>query len=525
MDKKLGSGGFGAVKVGKWNGTDVAVKSIARDSHSSEIAFQNEVALLAELHHPNIVQMYGYSSNEDKFLMVLELVHGGDLQKLIHDKSKPQLSTPNIIDFVLNISRGMIYLHKRNILHRDMKPGNILVTNAEQGQVKITDFGLSKMDAPDLTKTAHFGTPLYAAPELVSDSYTDKVDVFSFAIIMWEMFAKELPYSSIRFASEVQERVRKGERPSPWPSHTPKHFQKLIARCWAGTPSKRPSFEEIHEEVEKFKKEPADHGSTSHGQVGNSVQPATAVSPAQHNLAATRAENPTTDTDHLATPNSDHSSLRKQTEHDTFIKAMSTQEITWTNITMCSRTILRATNMDLERIKYLFEANAHNNFISFVEHFTPLVPEVATQDSNIYETEQVYETGDTEPSLQEAATKEGPQELADGFRISEIAEVVSQPYFHGFLSAPEAKVVLDPTEKGTFIIRFSRDKKFYSLDVKDETQVRHWRIEKLSKFVLALPGHTFKNIPEIIKHYQQTPLQLQNGSSCCCLASFMPRKK
>eukprot|EP01098_Paradermamoeba_levis_P016791 TRINITY_DN9297_c0_g1_i1.p1 TRINITY_DN9297_c0_g1~~TRINITY_DN9297_c0_g1_i1.p1 ORF type:complete len:579 (-),score=136.63 TRINITY_DN9297_c0_g1_i1:52-1788(-) len=531
LDKKLGVGGFGSVKVAKWNGTEVAVKFIPRDSASSELTFKNEVALLADLHHPNVVQMYGYSANEDKFLMVLELVHGGDLQKLIHDHTKP-LELPQIVEFILNISRGMIYLHKRNILHRDMKPGNILVTNAEFGQAKITDFGLSKATT-DLTRTAHFGTPLYAAPELVQDNYTEKVDVFSFAIIMWEMFARILPYDKIKFASEVQEKVRGGHRPSPWPERCPEPYKKLISKCWSGTPSHRPSFDEIHDIVEKFKADLPNALTTSalvsQSSVSGLATNLNLQGPQSSSQHRTTSESKLETMSEVSVDSFSYSGmpgyLKRQTEHDCFIKAISAQEITWTSIVLQARQILFASTVHLNLIKFLFETNTHNNFISFVEYFAPLLPEKADEfESKIYESGQDDSTPTiSSPGVQSLATNDN-KDTEEGYRFSEIAAIVSQPFFHGFVSATDAKQMLDAAPKGTFIVRFSSNKKFYCLDVKDDNQVRHWRIERIGKAKLQLPGHTFPSLADIIKFYEKQPLVLQNGSLACCLGAPLQRR-
>eukprot|EP01098_Paradermamoeba_levis_P013787 TRINITY_DN6372_c0_g1_i1.p1 TRINITY_DN6372_c0_g1~~TRINITY_DN6372_c0_g1_i1.p1 ORF type:complete len:241 (-),score=52.89 TRINITY_DN6372_c0_g1_i1:336-1058(-) len=240
-------------------------------------------------------------------------------------------------------------------------------------------------------------------------------------------------------------------------------------------------------------------------------------------MCETSLENPNSHFSHSSTP--PLSGLKRQSKHDTFIKAISSQDINWPSIMSSAQKILCATTPDMERIKFLFETNIHNNFISFIEHFAPLLPEISTEiDTNIYESGRVYESHDETQELQDDATKLGG-ESEDGYRISEIAEIVSQPYFHGFISATDAKVLLDPASKGSFIIRFSSNKKFYCLDVKDDNQVRHWRIERLGKHKLSLPGKVFNNFVEIIVFYQSEPLQLQNGSPCCCLSTWLPKKK
>eukprot|EP01097_Dermamoeba_algensis_P000272 TRINITY_DN1101_c0_g1_i1.p1 TRINITY_DN1101_c0_g1~~TRINITY_DN1101_c0_g1_i1.p1 ORF type:complete len:550 (+),score=66.25 TRINITY_DN1101_c0_g1_i1:274-1923(+) len=500
--KKLGAGGFGAVKAAKWNGTDVAVKQIPKDNSTSETTFKNEVALLTSLHHPNIVQLFCYCEKPDCYLMVMELVHGGDLQKLIHDKSRP-LELPLIIEFCLNICRGMIYLHKRDILHRDLKPANILVTNADTGQIKITDFGLSRQTAQDLSLTSHFATPLYAAPEISSRDYDSKVDVFSFAIIMWEMFSRELPWLSEKFSNVVVEKVRKGERPSPFADRCPKQFRKLIESCWASNPKKRPTFEQIHEQIEKTREEL---------KAGNIVYPST--TPSSSGSLTSRTTTPASLSGFDHTDLSDSSSkLVKQSDHDLFIKSFSSADVSWTSICLNSRQYLNAAAHDLDRIKYLFDPpHTQANFIFFTERYTPFLKE-KEQPLNIYETNDV------------PADKLSGVDDEDGYRISEIADIVSPSYFHGFMQPKESEMILENEDRGTFIIRFSSNKNFYALDAKDDT-VRHWRVDRVDKYRVALPtGTVFESFQQLITHYTKEPLLNLNGTRACCLTHPHVRKR
>eukprot|EP01097_Dermamoeba_algensis_P008042 TRINITY_DN5210_c0_g1_i1.p1 TRINITY_DN5210_c0_g1~~TRINITY_DN5210_c0_g1_i1.p1 ORF type:complete len:249 (-),score=31.02 TRINITY_DN5210_c0_g1_i1:274-1020(-) len=208
--------------------------------------------------------------------------------------------------------------------------------------------------------------------------------------------------------------------------------------------------------------------------------------------------------------------LIKQTDHELLVKAICSQEITWTVITLSCKQYLHASPHDLERIKYLFETNIHNNFITFIDRFTPLVKEIAQEQD-----QSIYETGNEAP-----APAPEPDPIADeGYRISEIADMLSPGYFHGFLAAKDADQALLPEEKGAFILRFSNNKGFYALDVKDTDVVRHWRIEKAGKFQVSLQNVTFNGFKEFIEHYTHQPLLNQNGSVACCLTKpFMRRK-
>eukprot|EP01098_Paradermamoeba_levis_P008906 TRINITY_DN3677_c0_g2_i1.p1 TRINITY_DN3677_c0_g2~~TRINITY_DN3677_c0_g2_i1.p1 ORF type:complete len:359 (+),score=58.10 TRINITY_DN3677_c0_g2_i1:467-1543(+) len=259
---KIGEGGSAAIRKGTWGGTTVAIKFIDGESSFSQLEFKQELEILASLHHPNIVQLLGYCHDHQhgRFLLVMELIRGGDLAQLIADQAQP-LPLSLVLSFSLSAALGMVFLHKRLVIHRDLKPANLLVANKEEGMVKVTDFGLSKFIAP-LTTTAgpvpvtasghdnHHATPVYAAPEMyLHGEVSDKVDVFSFGLIMWEMFSRKIPFSELRWTSDAQDKIAAGERPEFFPDHAPPPMIDLIRRCWDAVPSNRPSFPEIHQQL------------------------------------------------------------------------------------------------------------------------------------------------------------------------------------------------------------------------------------------------------------------------------------
>ncbi|KAG2370865.1 hypothetical protein C9374_013776 [Naegleria lovaniensis] len=208
--KRIAEGGNGTVYLASWNGNKVALKSLkstglAGDEGNGDLSeddeFEKEAAVLGSMRHPNIVQFFGVILAGKNKYMVVEYLEKGSLDKLIHaSKTKVEpLDMYRKIDILLGVAKGMHYLHSlkpKGIIHRDLKPANILLDN--NFTAKICDFGLSKAWSDSCTNsvTTNIGTLFYMANEMIGgdSSYNHKVDVFSFAIIMWELFFEENPY-------------------------------------------------------------------------------------------------------------------------------------------------------------------------------------------------------------------------------------------------------------------------------------------------------------------------------------------
>ncbi|PRP85286.1 putative serine/threonine-protein kinase/receptor [Planoprotostelium fungivorum] len=245
-DEIIGTGGSGHVRVGIWNGSiRVAVKTL--NSHGNDpqdiLAFYEEMLTLSTLRHPEIVQMYGYCNKGSEVHLVTEFVANGSLDAIV---DKPMKGIQENLKILISLARAMIYLHSHNIIHRDLKPGNVLMQDLSLGTVKVCDFGLSG------TNERVYGTPGYAAPELsIQDiQHTDKVDVFSFAIIAWELFTRRRAWTHYKFSAAICRAIEEGERPTLSHDHM---LYSLLKSCWDSDPNMRPNFEEIHRQlVEKL---------------------------------------------------------------------------------------------------------------------------------------------------------------------------------------------------------------------------------------------------------------------------------
>ncbi|XP_062187128.1 serine/threonine-protein kinase VIK-like isoform X2 [Phragmites australis] len=191
----IGKGSFGEILKANWRGTPIAVKRILPSLSDDRLViqdFKHEVNLLIKLRHPNIVQFLGAVTETKPLMLVTEFLRGGDLHQYL--KEKGSLSPLTAVNFALDIARGMAYLHNEPnvVIHRDLKPRNILLVNSAANHLKVGDFGLSKIikaqHANDVYKmTGETGSYRYMAPEVFKHrKYDKKVDIFSFAMILYE---------------------------------------------------------------------------------------------------------------------------------------------------------------------------------------------------------------------------------------------------------------------------------------------------------------------------------------------------
>jgi len=228
----------------------VAVKIFRSDESSEDWA--QEVGNMARLHHPNIVQFLG-ACLEPYQCIVSEFCHHGSIDALY--KRKPEeMTAERRMRWIGESVSGMVYLHSVDppLLHRDLKCANILLD--QHWIAKVCDFGISKAhiegEAQVLTKAA--GTIRWTAPEVLSGTnYGLKADVYSFAIVIWEMYAMAIPYDSLRFDSAVEDYVLEGGRPNmETVSGMEPHMKAVMRACWVMNPADRPDFVRIMELLE-----------------------------------------------------------------------------------------------------------------------------------------------------------------------------------------------------------------------------------------------------------------------------------
>lgn len=256
--RELGSGTYGTVYHGKWRGTDVAIKRIKKTCFSGRSSeqerltkdFWREAQILSNLHHPNVVAFYGVVPDGagGTLATVTEFMANGSLRNVLLKKDR-SLDFDKKLTIAMDAAFGMEYLHSKNIVHFDLKCDNLLVSlrDPQRPVCKVGDFGLSRIKRNTLVSGGVRGTLPWMAPELLNGSssrVSERVDVFSFGITMWEILTEEEPYANMHCGAIIGGIVKNTLRP-PIPEHCDPEWQKLMERCWSSEPELRPSFTEI----------------------------------------------------------------------------------------------------------------------------------------------------------------------------------------------------------------------------------------------------------------------------------------
>ena len=246
----LGKGSFGEVLRGSYDGQLVAVKRFkdAKLSASDQAQLKDEAAVMANLQSPFLIRLLGLSL-ESPPLLVMELAEGGSLYHMLKNASQ-ELPWVWRLRVLRDIALGLSVLHAHELLHRDLKSLNILLDVA--GRAKLCDFGLStlKSQAKD---TADVGTLLWNAPEVLQrKAATPASDVYSFAILCWEVVTRRLPYKDLttgKLKEGFAHRVQAGERETI-PTDCPPELAVVIQACWAQDTSQRPTAGQVAQVLE-----------------------------------------------------------------------------------------------------------------------------------------------------------------------------------------------------------------------------------------------------------------------------------
>ncbi|XP_016494688.2 RAF-like serine/threonine-protein kinase 20 [Nicotiana tabacum] len=259
--RELGSGTYGSVYHGKWKGSDVAIKRIkascfaGRPSERERLIadFWREALTLSSLHHPNVVSFYGVVRDgpDGSLATVTEFMVNGSLKQFLQKKDRTIDRRKRLI-IAMDTAFGMEYLHGKNIVHFDLKCENLLVNMRDPHRpvCKIGDLGLSKVKQHTLVSGGVRGTLPWMAPELLSGKtkVTEKIDVYSFGIVMWELLTGDEPYADMHCASIIGGIVNNTLRPQI-PTWCDPEWKALMESCWAPEPAERPSFSEISQKL------------------------------------------------------------------------------------------------------------------------------------------------------------------------------------------------------------------------------------------------------------------------------------
>lgn len=271
--KDLGQGAFGRVFQAKAPGlmadeefSLVAVKMLKEDaSQDMLVDFEREACLLAEFDHPNIVKLLGVCALGRPMCLLFEFMARGDLNDFLRkcspyithnrpDPNRQELSHPDMLTIAQQVAAGMVYLSERKFVHRDLATRNCLID--DRMVVKIADFGLShKIYLQDYYKgDEHDAIPIRWMPleSILYNKYTVESDVWAFGVCLWEIFAFALqPYFGMTH-EEVVKYVKDGHMLN-CPDNTPLVVYNLMRRCWAAKPADRPSFAQLHQQIQQIR--------------------------------------------------------------------------------------------------------------------------------------------------------------------------------------------------------------------------------------------------------------------------------
>src|SRR3954447_24103238 len=243
----LGRGGMGSVYLAEDRviGRQVAIKEIRVEEGVSEAAraeqrvrFEVELRATGRLSHPNIATVYDAFETGGSYCIALEYVPGISLDERL--KIPPPLGITEVADLAGQIASGLDYAHRRGIVHRDIKPGNVLLS--EEGVVKITDFGIAKLVSLDVTQTGiALGTPAYMSPEQIQGQPLDgRSDQFSLGVLLYQMLTGRLPFDAPNAHSMLYKILHtEPERPGAVNPALSPAVDRVLSRALAKEPADR----------------------------------------------------------------------------------------------------------------------------------------------------------------------------------------------------------------------------------------------------------------------------------------------
>ncbi|MBK5218848.1 MAG: serine/threonine protein kinase [Thermoleophilia bacterium] len=267
IERRIGSGGFGVVYEA-WDGRlerPVAVKAIEQRGDAGRRVLR-EAQAAARLNHPGIVTLYELGEEDGNALLVTELVEGSTLARLA---TNGELCDREIGEIGADLCEALDHAHSRGVVHRDIKPQNVQVTDSEP-RAKLMDFGIARLaDEPPMTMTGDVvGTLAYMSPEQAEGRPAGpEADVYSLALTLYECWSGEHPHrrsNPAATARAIGARPRRLRRLRP---DLPRELSDSIDACLARRPSQRPSLEELGTAIEDSLEDLADHTPERQGSV------------------------------------------------------------------------------------------------------------------------------------------------------------------------------------------------------------------------------------------------------------------
>ncbi len=242
LEDRIGKGNVTVYKATRAGKTMAAKKM---DCDRNEIPYEVEIQNSLPP-HPNVLPLLGVAHTRDGFTIYIcmELADKSLYHYLHEEKKKPSLQLSR--KWALQIARGMLHIHQEGLAHRDLKSANVLLFE-EANLIKVCDFGSVRVLERTATVTGMTGTYRWMAPEFhdkASVRINQQCDVFSFAMVLYELFVHEVPFHDVKEVFDVLPLIRNGERPEILPE-LPSYISTLMQSCWKHAPRDRPTFEKI----------------------------------------------------------------------------------------------------------------------------------------------------------------------------------------------------------------------------------------------------------------------------------------
>uniref|UniRef100_A0A6B2L2S5 Non-specific protein-tyrosine kinase n=1 Tax=Arcella intermedia TaxID=1963864 RepID=A0A6B2L2S5_9EUKA len=421
----IGEGNFGCVYKAKCRNKDVVVKVLRGNPMDVKTwkSFVDEVFIMSTRLHPNICLFMGACSQPGSYFIIQEYMEGGDVEKALRNSDIP-MSLYRRMQIAYEASLGIDWLHRSNLIHRDIKTSNLLIDS--HGTVKVCDFGLSVVvPSQSMMRDTDFarGTPLYMAPEVMEfQAFNEKADVYSFGIVLWELLTRKDPFSHHSDYETFKHSIcEKHERPII-PQGTEPSISKLIQSCWSANPQSRPSFDVITKSL-------------------------------QHILVDVAVSDP----------------IGRKLWKTYFIERDFKEKVSWPIFKKALIETLHLPMMDIE-------------FTDSLEENLKCLHAVLVVQQSIPESEQHKEDVVTLQNWGKTLLWFGPigdpQTTAPNLTfLHDINQILKETWFHGDIDTKRADELLTSKPSGTFLIRFSSSTEgWFTLSQINDKLIQHFRV-------------------------------------------------
>merc|ERR1719273_2405317 len=255
LQEKIGKGEFGDVRLGTYGSRKVAVKELHKDTSMATNKFLTEAKVMTSLQHENLVRLLGLvieegkNGSKSKIFLVTEFMGKGSLLEYLRSRGRQCVTKKDQIGFAFDTCCGMAYLESKHIVHRDLAARNVLLS--DEGQAKVADFGLAATDGTNIESGK---LPIkWTAPEALRHSqFSNKSDMWSFGILLWEIYSfGRVPYPRIPL-NDVVKHVENGYQMEA-PEGCPAQVYTIMKDAWELEPEKRPTFAASRDSLDLFR--------------------------------------------------------------------------------------------------------------------------------------------------------------------------------------------------------------------------------------------------------------------------------